>query len=87
MPTYNYGRFIGTAIDSVLGQAPGGVEVIVLDGGSTDDTREIVTPLAEKNLLSNIFVRRRAAELIRTSPAAWNSRPATIAGCCPRTMR
>lgn len=42
MPTYNYGRYIRTAIESVRCQAQEGVEVIILDGGSTDNTREVV---------------------------------------------
>jgi abequosyltransferase len=42
MPTFNYGRYIRTAIDSVRDQGVTGVEVLVLDGGSTDDTREVV---------------------------------------------
>jgi abequosyltransferase len=46
MPTYNYGRYIRTAIESVRRQAPAGVEVVVLDGGSTDDTSQIVQAIA-----------------------------------------
>lgn len=46
IPTYNYGRYIRTAIESVRSQAPAGVEVVVLDGGSTDDTRKVVQEIA-----------------------------------------
>lgn len=42
IPTYNYGSFIGQALDSILSQLPPKVEVIVLDGGSTDNTEVIV---------------------------------------------
>jgi cellulose synthase/poly-beta-1,6-N-acetylglucosamine synthase-like glycosyltransferase len=42
IPTYNYGRFVGAAIQSALEQCGGSPEVIVVDDGSTDDTREIV---------------------------------------------
>ena len=38
IPTYNYGKFIGQTLDSLLPQATSEVEVIVLDGGSTDNT-------------------------------------------------
>ena len=37
---YNYGRFVGEAIASALAQTYPGVEVIVVDDGSTDDSRE-----------------------------------------------
>jgi hypothetical protein len=38
---YNYGRFLGAALDSALAQSPK-PEVVVVDDGSTDDSREII---------------------------------------------
>jgi abequosyltransferase len=42
IPTYNFGEFIGETLESILPQVVDGVEVVILDGGSTDDTPAIV---------------------------------------------
>ncbi len=42
VPTYNYGAYLRRAIDSALTQTFPPEEIIVVDDGSTDDTRSIV---------------------------------------------
>lgn len=42
IPTHNFGEFIGSALESIREQASHDVEVVVLDGGSTDSTPEVV---------------------------------------------
>lgn len=42
IPTYNFGPFVGNTLESILAQAVTGVEVVVLDGGSTDETPAVV---------------------------------------------
>src|SRR5881628_3728499 len=39
---YNYGRFVAEAIDSALAQTHDCVQVIVVDDGSTDDSRAVI---------------------------------------------
>lgn len=40
--SHNYGQFVGASIDSALGQTYPHTEVIVVDDGSTDDSRDVI---------------------------------------------
>lgn len=44
IPTYNYAHFIRETIESVINQNFKDYEIIVIDDGSTDNTREILQP-------------------------------------------
>lgn len=39
---FNYGRFVGEAIESVLAQSYGDFELVIVDDGSADDSREVI---------------------------------------------
>jgi glycosyltransferase involved in cell wall biosynthesis len=48
IPTYNYGRFVTQAVESALAQTYRHIEIIVVDDGSSDDTRERLAPYSER---------------------------------------
>lgn len=47
IPTYNLSAYLGEAIRSVLDQDYPEVELIVVDDGSTDDTKEVLTRFSD----------------------------------------
>jgi len=49
IPTYNYGQYIGAAIDSVLGQTLQDFEIVISDNASDDDTESIVAGYAARD--------------------------------------
>lgn len=42
IPVYNFGAYLGETLDSILPQLVAGIEVVVVDGASTDDTSQVV---------------------------------------------
>jgi glycosyltransferase involved in cell wall biosynthesis len=44
IPTFNYGHYLKQCIDSVIAQKNLNIEIIIVDDGSSDNTREVLTP-------------------------------------------
>lgn len=49
IPCYNYGQFLGDALDTVLAQDFSNWECIVVDDGSTDDSLSLATKYAQSD--------------------------------------
>jgi glycosyltransferase involved in cell wall biosynthesis len=56
VPTYNYGRFIEEAIESIFSQTVADLQILVVDDGSTDDTPDVLARIHDPRL-----------EIVRTS--------------------
>lgn len=55
-PVFNGARYIRTCLDNVLQQGLSGVEHIIVDGGSTDGTVEIVEAFAKQHAYVRLLV-------------------------------
>jgi glycosyltransferase involved in cell wall biosynthesis len=67
IPTLNRGAFIGQTLESIVSQAEPGVEIIIVDGGSRDDTERIVRGYQER--FPALRYEREVPELV-TAPSA-----------------
>jgi abequosyltransferase len=47
IPTHNFGAFIGTTLDSIVRQATDEIEIVIVDGASTDSTAQVVQKVGQ----------------------------------------
>ena len=64
---YNYGRFLAEAIESVLAQSCQEFELIICDGGSTDNSVEVIKHYA-RGLSANTAL---ASDVSSNSRIVW----------------
>ena len=68
IPSYNYGRFLGQTLESVLAQTYQNWECFVVDDGSTDNTREVVESYAGRDSrIRYIYQRNQRAGTARNN--------------------
>lgn len=65
IPTYNHAEFVGSAVQSALDQKYPKMEVIVVDDGSTDNTREVLKPYLGDRRVSYLSQENRGPSSAR----------------------
>jgi glycosyltransferase involved in cell wall biosynthesis len=63
IPTYNYARYIAGAVNSVLAQTYHNYEIVVVDDGSTDETRQALGDSLDK--ITYIYQHNRGVSAAR----------------------
>ena len=48
IPTYNRAKFIGQTLESIISQAKSNIEIVIVDGASTDNTSDVVKSFQDK---------------------------------------
>jgi glycosyltransferase involved in cell wall biosynthesis len=67
IPNYNYERFLSEAIDSVRSQTYRDLEIVVVDDGSTDRSREVIAAYGDE--ITAIFQNNRGVSTARNNGA------------------
>jgi glycosyltransferase involved in cell wall biosynthesis len=76
VPCYNYGRYLGECIDSILGQEGCELRVLVIDDASTDGSAEIARALAARDPRVEVVVHAKNMGHVATfnEGIAWAQR-------------
>ena len=67
IPAYNHAAFVGEAIQSVLDQSYGDVEIVITDDGSTDRTVEVIRGFTDPRIALEVFEKNRGASVALNS--------------------
>jgi len=55
VPSYNSADLISTSLDSILMSTVNNFEIIIVDDGSTDNTRNVIKPYLEDNRIKYLY--------------------------------
>jgi len=78
IPTYNRAALLGRAIESVLGQSHGDLELIVVDDGSDDGTEDLVRGYCD-NRVGYLRLERNSGQSVARNAGARAARHELIA--------
>lgn len=78
--TYNMGKYVGLAVESVLAQDYPAIEIIVVDDGSTDNTSEVLSKYREDSRVK-IICQENAGQTVAKNRAVQAAKGEYIAFC------
>src|SRR5215471_21565982 len=79
MPAYNAEQFISESINSVINQTYRNWELIIVDDGSTDKTKEIITEFQKANQRIKYFYQQNSKQGKARNTGIENSKAGLIA--------
>lgn len=71
VPTYNHTHFIGETIESVLNQTFKDFELIIVDDGSTDNTKEVINKYLSDSRVKYIYQENKERGAARNTGGRW----------------
>jgi glycosyltransferase involved in cell wall biosynthesis len=78
IPSYNAAKHLPKLISSLSSQTTKPIEIILVDDGSTDDTKEVATTLAKKYKLLRYFRTKNGGPAKARNFGAWKSKGEVI---------
>lgn len=79
MPVYNAGRFLVTAIDSILAQTFSDFELIAIDDGSRDNSAKVLAELAARDQRIRVFTQENQGIVVTLNRALELARAPLVA--------
>ena len=71
LTSYNYGRYVGTTIESVLGQSLSDWELLIVDDGSSDNSWEVISRYSDPRIRAVRFTGNRGASVAYNTAYAY----------------
>ena len=66
IPNYNYAKYLRKCIDSVLNQTYANIELIIVDDGSTDNSREVIESYVDHRIIK-IYQENQGVSVARNN--------------------
>lgn len=67
IPTYNYAKYVRGAIESALAQTYRPIEIIVVDDGSIDNTRDVLSDYISKGNINYLYQNNKGPSAARNA--------------------